>query len=214
MILTILKNLQKPVVILLLSILICSAIFITFYSLRESHLETMQSTRSSLQSAKARYNSALEQKRVYESYESRFNTLVKNGVFSDENRLNWIDAIETASKRYQIPYLKYKIEKQSTLKSNALSASFPGIDVFKSAMSLEMQLLHEGDLYRFIHGLEASAKGLFDIETCTITRNILLDKTILESRDGKNFTALCTLNWYTIGKKTFNPADTLRGRHS
>lgn len=211
MILQLIRNLQKPLILFLVSFFIATALFLTFHTIRQSSIEEMQVTKTALQSAKARYNRALRQKNIYESYELRFIKLTEKGVFAEENRLDWIDAIETTSQRYQIPYVKYTIDNINRIKSNSLDQTYPGIEAFKSTMKLDFQLLHEADLYRFINGLNRTANGLFDIEQCAITRNLLTEGDIMETKHGKNFSANCTLNWYTIRQKTFDPAQSLTG---
>lgn len=207
-----LKKLQTEIVVFLLSLCFATIIFIVFYSLHESSEEDLFNAQQTLQSAKHRYFEALKKQTTYVSYEKRFEMLNKQGIFGDEQRLRWIDALETISLKYQIPYLKYKIEPQQEINQASLTQRYPGISFRRSSMELDLQLLHEGDLYSILKGLDKHAGGLFDVESCAITRNLLVGKTLIDNPDGKNFSARCTLNWYTLTKKVINPADMLSGR--
>ena len=69
-------------------------------------------------------------------------------------------------------------------------------------MTLNMQLLHEGDLYTIINTLDKKAKGLFDVQSCKITKNLSSISALLEKDSDKNFATVCVLNWYTMQKKS------------
>lgn len=201
MILETLKSLQKELSFFIISIVISAVIFLIFHSMRQSSIEGAANARVTLQSAKNRYHTALEKKRIYETYKERFDQLVKDGIYGDEQRLNWIDAIEKTANVYKIPYLKYKIEHRVPVSSPELTRNHPGIQLYKSSMDLDMQLLHEGDLYTVINHVEKYANGLFDVQKCALNRNLMENTTLVDSKTGKNFSARCTLNWYTIHKK-------------
>ncbi len=70
-------------------------------------------------------------------------------------------------------------------------------------MKLDMQLLHEGDLYTILNALQRQTDGLFDTESCTINRNPTSIESLLDSATNKNFSANCEINWYTMQKKAF-----------
>lgn len=88
--------------------------------------------------------------------------------------------------------------KRQILSSNEITQNYPGIQLSKSVMTLNMQLLHEGDLYTIINNLHNNAKGLFDIKSCAIVRNLSQSNSLAESETDKNFSAKCELNWYTL----------------
>ncbi len=171
-------------------------------TLWSSSKETMQSAQSDLDYARQRYYTAIDRKRLLAMYETKYQLLINNGIVGDENRLNWVNVIESATVIFQIPYVKYRIEKRQLVSSAHLSTRYPGIQLYKSAMTFEMQLLHEGDLFSIINHLDKAAEGLFDVQSCSINRNHSNEISLLDSTTGKNFTALCKLNWYTMKKQT------------
>jgi len=67
--------------------------------------------------------------------------------------------------------------------------------LFKSVMNLNMQLLHEGDLFRLFEILDEKAKGAYNIENCTITST---STRILEAPGSANLSARCELIWHSI----------------
>jgi len=202
MILHILKNLQKEIVILLICIFIASIVVLFTYSLRQSAYEEKQLAESELKQARQQYYTAINQKLLLDKFESDYIKLQKAGIIDNEDRLNWVDNLESIAKQNKIPYLKYKIDKRQKTSSNALPQSYPGIDLYKSVMSLQMQLLHEGDLYTVLDSLNQKTSGLFDIQSCTLVRNPTQHESLISSDTDKNFNADCKLNWYTMQEMT------------
>ncbi len=202
MILNILLKSQKEIVLFLLVLLISVIVVVVSQAVWSSSKETLQSAQSDLDYARERYYEAIDRKRLLALYEKKYQELINNGIVGNENRLNWVDVIESATVRFKIPYIKYRIEKRKAVSSVRLSFRYPDIKLFKSSMTLEMQLLHEGDLFNIINHLDKVARGLFDIQSCSISRNYRTEISLLDSTTGKNFTALCKLNWYTMQKQT------------
>lgn len=202
MIFSILKNLQKELSVFLITIAIATAIYLISQSLWQTSVEKKQTAQQTLSQSKYRYYTALDRKRLLKEFEDKYIKLENTGIVGDEQRLNWVDVIEKTTTDNKIPYLKYKIDKQVPVTTPMLTQKYPGISVNKSLMTLEMQLLHEGDLYSVINSLEANAKGLFDIQSCAISRNHTQVESLLDSDTDKNFAAACKLNWYTINKKS------------
>lgn len=202
MILNILLKSQKEIVLFLLILAISVIAVVVSQAVWNSSKETLQSAQSDLDYARERYYTAIDRKRLLALYEKKYQTLINNGIVGDEKRLNWVNVIESATVRFQIPYIKYRIEKRQVVSSIHLSSRYPDIKLFKSPMTFEMQLLHEGDLFSIINHLDKEVKGLFDIQSCSISRNHGTAISLLDSTTGKNFTALCKLNWYTMQQQT------------
>lgn len=200
-----LKPLKKELIFLTISVLISAIILIAFYTHWQSSTDNLISAQSSLASAKSRYYSALKKIDLLKQYEQPFELLKRSGIYAEENRLNWVDAVETSAIKSQAPSVKYKIHEQKQLSSTKLSSKYPGIDILSSKMKIEMQLLHEADIYRVLNGIGENATGLFDIHSCAISRNLGTSDNVLESETDENFSAICYLNWYSIQKKVFTP---------
>lgn len=202
--------LRKQIILFLFSLLFSGVIFFLSYSTWMNAIEQRDSVRTILQAAKSRYYSALEKKNILDTFENNYIALKQRGIFGSEDRLDWIDAIENTANKFQIPFLKYRIEKQKHLQDIKLTQKYPGIDIFTTIMHLEMQLLHEADLYRTLNHISDISSGLFDIQSCAITRNQSSNESIIQSSTDRNFSSVCTLNWYTMQKKVFRPD---QGRH-
>lgn len=202
MITSFLKNLQKELATFLISIAVATLLIVVSHSWWQTSYNNKFNAEADLNEAKQRYYTAINQKLLLKEFEEKYEQLISSGIVGDEQRLNWVDTIEKITILNKIPYLKYKIDKRQSLNSNDISQKYPGIELLKSNMTLDMQLLHEGDLYTIINNLHKNAKGLFDIKSCAIIRNITQLESLVDSQTDKNFSAKCELNWYTMQKST------------
>ena len=200
--LSIIKNLQKELSIFLITIAACALIVFTSISLHDNSLDDKNNALNQLNSATNRYYTSIDRKKLLEQFESKYLSLKEQGIVGVENRLHWVDVLENISAHHKIPYMKYSVDKQIKLTSKKLSGTYPGIDIFQSSMTLKMQLLHEGDLFNILNSLEVKASGLFDIQSCKISKNKTTPGPIIESKSNLIFSSICRLNWYTITKKT------------
>jgi len=193
-----LKPLQKELLIFIICLLLAGTVIFISYNALQTARDNLSAQQQTLDAAKDRYYLAVEHKALLDKFASRYAELPQKNIIGEENRLSWVDAIETTAERLQLPHLKYRIEKRQPLDAASLKKSFPGIDVFFSSMTLEMQLLHEGDLYRFLDQLKNRANGIFSVERCAIQKNLTVAASVLQSNTSQNFSTVCVLNWYTL----------------
>jgi len=140
----------------------------------------------------SRINDSIQNNQIIEQFESNFIKLVEQGVVGEEERLNWFETVQATAKRRGMPLVKYSISSRTLLKDKEIKRAYPGIDVFKSTMTLNINMGHEGDLFALLNDLE-KAKGLFAVDKCDIKR-------ILQKKEGSvnNMQAYCELGWYTF----------------
>lgn len=137
-------------------------------------------------------NAAVENTRIIDEFEKNFLHLVEQGVVGDEQRLSWFEHLQQVAEARGIASLKYSISGQKKLDNENLLRAFPGIEVYKSTMTLNMKLAHEGDLFAVFNHLE-KADGLYAVDRCDIDR-VHFDDTL----DDSNLKAYCELGWYTF----------------
>ena len=195
------NSMKKELTVFLLSIIIAISIIVISHTVLETALDNKKTQETFLENTKQRYYTAIQRRQILEKFEESFITLENSGIAGNEDRLNWVDAISAIALNHKIPNLKYTIDKQIKIKSNNLSSRYPDIDIFKSTMNLNMQLLHEGDLFTILNNLDIYAKGLFDVQNCSIARNTAQNKSLPDKDTDENFSAVCVLNWYTMKKK-------------
>ena len=158
----------------------------------------LQASNKAVRAAKKEYEHAVNNRRIFEEFNPRFELINRHNIVNSENRLDWAEKIEAITNRYNLPQVEYRIEKQEALKDAALKKQFPGIKISKSVMKLDMQVMHEGDVFRLLNSLDEEAKGLFDVQKCTIERKKQAGTDLLTQFDFRNFSVSCVLNWYSI----------------
>ncbi len=97
-----------------------------------------------------------------------YQQLKKLNVLGEERRLEWADAISRIRGQRELLDLRYRVERQKVL------SSVPGkpgtVDFFASTMKVELALLHEEDLMRFLADLRASGNAYYSAKRCVIKR--------------------------------------------
>ena len=89
-------------------------------------------------------------------------------ILGEERRLDWIEALTRIRAEHGLLDLRYQVERQKVLKT--LPGNPAGLDLRASSMTVELALLHEGDLVRFLADLRASGSAYYSVRQCTITR--------------------------------------------
>lgn len=89
-------------------------------------------------------------------------------VLGEERRLEWADAITRIRSQRELLDLRYRVERQKLL------VSAPGkpanVDFYASTMKVELALLHEEDLLRFLADLRASGNAYYAVKRCAMER--------------------------------------------
>jgi hypothetical protein len=89
-------------------------------------------------------------------------------IIGEERRLEWADAVARIRTQRELLDLRYRVERQRLLLS---APGKPGnVDFFASAMRVEMALLHEEDLLRFLADLRNSGNAFYSVRNCALTR--------------------------------------------
>ncbi len=120
-----------------------------------------------------------------------FNQLTASALIGEEKRLDWTEQLRALQQRLHLPKMEYELAPQTDF-SNTQNSGY----VFSSsAMKLNAQLVHEGDLLTLASQLQGHAKALVVLRGCTVTR--IPDGN--SDREGgiAQLNALCDLDWIT-----------------
>jgi len=167
------------------------------YMYMDDIYQDQQSAKREMQKWQVKLNSSIENSHIIEEFESNCLNLVNQGVVVDEDRISWFETIQNTAKKRGMPLVKYSISTQQVLKEANLKRDYKGIDVFKSSMTLDAKMAHEGDLFALLNDL-SKADGLYTVDKCKI------EKINNKNTDTNNtMKAFCELGWYTFrGTKT------------
>ena len=97
-----------------------------------------------------------------------YQQLKKLNVLGEERRLEWADAISRIRGQRELLDLRYRVERQKVLSS--VSGKPGTVDFFASTMKVELALLHEEDLMRFLADLRASGNAYYSVKRCQVKR--------------------------------------------
>jgi len=154
--------------------------------------EEQQSAKRAMRIWQSKINSSVQNNQIIDQFEVNFLSLVNQGVVGKEDRLSWFETIQNTAKKRGMPSVKYSISAQKPFLADNLRSDYSGIDVFKSVMTLDVEMAHEGDLFALLNDLE-KADGLYAVDRCDIEKI-----TKKQSDTDNNMKAYCELGWYTF----------------
>ena len=97
-----------------------------------------------------------------------YQQLKRLNIIGEERRLEWADAITRIRSQRELLDLTYRVDRQKLLKS---VPGKPGsVDFFSSTMTVQLDLLHEEDLLRFLADLRSSGNAYYSVRSCAIRR--------------------------------------------
>lgn len=89
-------------------------------------------------------------------------------ILGEERRLEWADAITRIRAQRELLDMRYMVERQRLL--NSVPGKPGNVDFYASTMKVDLQLLHEEDLLRFLDDLRQSGNAFDAVKKCGITR--------------------------------------------
>lgn len=163
----------KPLYVPLLIAVILAGVGIAAVVASQRYLEqTRVAHRFALADRQAIQNKlsrATEEEREIREKLVDYRKLLERGVIGDERRLEWVEAIGQIKNDHKLLEIKYQIEPQRTLKLPGITPTSE-VEFRASALKVEMQLLHEGDLLVFIGELRRRLKSHVLVRSCDIDR--------------------------------------------
>jgi hypothetical protein len=141
--------------------------------------------------AHRRFLQVEQEKRDIALFQPIYSQLLARRLVGVENRLDWLDALRGMQDQYRLPPISYDIApRQPVVVSPAMELG--RFRLYATRMRLQMDLLHEGDLFTLLSGLRA--QGHSTVQECTLKRPASSPNTPL----APTVTATCTLNWVTL----------------
>lgn len=126
---------------------------------------------------------------------NEYQAIAARGIIGPERRLDWVELVRNTQRDRQLLGLDYEIQPQTTL-----SKSNGGHAFMSSVMRVQLPLLHEEDLLRFVGDLQAHAPAFVRVRSCRISRGGG------QPADVNSLPALlqadCQLDWITLKAET------------
>ena len=144
-----------------------AAIWAADGSLRAARITLAAAQQERKQNAERLARIAEEEREVKEKL-NVYQQLKNLNVLGEERRLEWADAIARIRAQRELLDVRYRVERQKLLMSAAGKPA--NVDFFSSTMRVELALLHEEDLTRFLADLRASGNAYYSIKRCSLER--------------------------------------------
>lgn len=195
-----LKALRIPLAVLVTAIsLVAAAVYYTDLLTKKAAAALAQQ-KSGFQTAQSRMRQSGDEKNTIVQYVDKYRNLEKTGFAGEEQRINWLDALRNANIRAELFGVNYQIGVQHPYPyANEFDAG--SIALQESIMKLDMRLLHEDDLLRFLDELRAQQVGLFHVKECTLLRTDRSETL----RNQPYLSAQCDLVWITARPGSAGP---------
>ncbi len=190
---------ERPMVqksgVLFLVVLLCA--LGTLYA-SSTHYDQQQfkarQSRAQAQSLKQRVQSAAGELSQIQRYLPPYRALKEAGVIGVERRADWVELIGTEARRIGFAKLNFKMEPAIPVSGPWV----PDLQTYRplvSHMSLDMELLHEEDLFQFFRALDEKQENRYSVASCEIKR---LPMKLDPHSDKPNLSARCLLLWYAL----------------
>ena len=191
------RFLRLPLLTLLSTLLLGAAlVFLTNQGVKHSR-GVLKQQQDGLQQARNQLHKSGDEKARILRYRDAFIALQQRGVVGEEQRINWVDALRAASLQLKMFGVNYQIEAQQSYQSPAVTDAGP-YRLNQSVMKINMGLLHEEDLPRFLKTLDALDAGFFIVKECDMQRQGSARSESIGLQPHLN--ADCSLAWLTMSE--------------
>lgn len=155
--------------IFLLTLGLSSAIIL----LSENYLENIHASQNSsqqlLNEARRKLAGAREDRGNMNAYTAEYSALLNHNILNANQRLDWIEGLDKLKQQNHVLDFKYTISPQQNFVPNP-PLDHGNFELKKSAMMLQFELLHEGQLIYFFDALHTQVKGRYILEQCVLER--------------------------------------------
>jgi hypothetical protein len=190
------QTIHKPLIVFSAGVMVGILLFMTALKYNEGEKTQFMAAENNFNHTQQRYNEAQRDKELYRQYLDRYVRLSEKGIVGEEQRLSWIEVLQEVNKRLQLSSMQYEISPQQKAE---LPLNLPqNIELNVSKMKLSAGLLHEGDLIDLLETLKLRANGFYALDSCELTTQIGLHRSLRYQPGVPFITMDCTLSWYTV----------------
>jgi len=187
------QYLRLPLAIVFLSLIVSAALDGASWYFRDDKLSTYSLEKGRLQDNFRRYQKLTKEKSTIERYRDEFFRMQAAGVIGKEQRLSWIEAVQSTNEQMKLPVFTYAIAPQQTFKRPNMKKANK-IERRASPMSLSLTLLHEEDLFDVFDYLDEYATGVYAVDSCSFASGQGGRKKITSG----NIKAECKISWMSV----------------
>ena len=188
--------LRGSIILLVSAVIISAGSLVGSYQFSNSKNKIHKREQAKYLSARTHYHTLDEEEGLIAIYLPRYVALENAGIIGREKRLDWIESLRKSAKQSQVAKLQYDISAQKLFETK-IPLDVGDYKIYASTMRLNVDLLHEGDLFTLLDNLESSITSLYGLSECDLKRK---GSEISNEVDAVNLSARCNLNFLTIRK--------------
>ncbi len=163
-----LKRLAAPIGIAIAFLIAGAALIVSAGNARVTAQRQLAAAQTERRADAERLSRIAEEEREVKQNIDVYQRLKAARILGTEQRLEWADAVTRIRKERELLDLRYIVERQRLLSS---VAGKPGnVDFYASTMKVDLALLHEEDLLRFLSDLRESGNAFYSVKKCALTR--------------------------------------------
>ncbi|WP_025871423.1 hypothetical protein [Methylobacillus glycogenes] len=187
-------RLALPLLALLVAIIF--AIGMVSYAQTYSHDldQKRQQQEQQLMQARSRLQSSGQERDSIIKYLPIYQRLIQQGFIGEERRIEWVDALRNIHQREHLFGIRYSIGAQAPYSLSYIANPAP-FSLYRSVMTLELPMLHEGDILLLLDQLRQTQPAAFLPRDCIITRNGILTVPLSLT---PTLNAACELDWLSL----------------
>lgn len=189
------KFLKRTLILLFVALVLSTAFYFIGNEYETSSFEKFQAAKSSLSNSHARYVKLVEDLDRLQLYTEKYNEYRDSGLVGKERRLSWIETLESVNSVLKLPKLAYTLLPQESFNRPRLKVDNK-VMVNSTPMKLDMDVLHEEDIFAVFEGIDGTIENLFTIDSCKLSRKNRGNFTV--STKGSNLSATCLMRWVTV----------------
>lgn len=186
--------LHGTLLVFVLSLAVAAGMVSVSFYFRQNMEREYQANHADFREASRKYLAVDDEERIIAQFLPEFRRLYNHGLLGRERRLSWLETLRRAGDANGLPQLVYKLDAQRVATPD-FSIALGDYQLYASAMTLDLGLLHEGDLLQVLQALDREALGQYSIKSCQLK---LAGENIDTAGHVANLSAECTLDWWSI----------------
>jgi len=187
--------LKNSLIFLAVAVMLSLAFIFGGLQFEQSKFDEYSKTRSSLERTHVKYKKLVDDLDLLQLYRESYKGYKQNGLIGAERRLTWIETLEAVNDDLKLPKLTYALAPQEEFKRPKFTHD-KKILVNSTPMLMNIDLLHEEDLFKVFNGIQERIDNLFTIDQCTLSRK-QSSGALLNTRSA-NLNSNCLMRWITV----------------
>ena len=164
----------------------------------EQSQKDLRDAQRQLNDARKRVSDARNDSENLSVYSAEYGALEEQNIIGDDHRLDWMEDLEKLRQQNLVLDFRFNIAPQK------IYAPQPAIDsgnfnIHYSEMKLQFDLLHEGQLLKFLDALRSQIKGQYQLEGCKLQR---AEAVANADTPTTNIKAECSGGWITLKSRS------------